>query len=67
MGDVKVDEHLRGKELNGAAYEKPRNNDTELHLDGEEDTLYEDGLELQDDSSPLTGINGRDDTTTKPI
>jgi hypothetical protein len=63
MADPKVDENLRGKELSGAAYAKPRHADTELHLDGEEDTLYDDALDLEDDSSPLTGINGRDDTT----
>jgi hypothetical protein len=38
------------------------NTDTTLRLDDEEDTLYEDGLELDDDSPPLTGIDGRDDT-----
>jgi hypothetical protein len=63
MGNEKVDDELRGKDLNGAAYEKPRTKDTQLHLDGEEDTLYDDALDLEDDSSPLTGINGRDDTT----
>jgi hypothetical protein len=63
---------LRGAALDGAgqkksvahtAYEESRNPDATLHLDGEEDTLYEDGLELEDDSSgPLTGKDGRDDT-----
>jgi hypothetical protein len=38
------------------------NTDTTLRLDDEEDTLYEDGLEVDDDSPPLTGIGGRDDT-----
>ena len=63
MADEKVDDKLRGKDLNGAAYEKQRNTGTQLRLDGEEDTLYDDALDLEDDSSPLTGINGRDDTT----
>jgi hypothetical protein len=62
---------LRGRALDGseqrkavdhAAYEKTRNTDSTLRLDGEEDTLYDDGLELEDDSAPLTGKDGRDDT-----
>ena len=36
--------------------------DDVLRTDGEEDTLYEDGLELENDSRPLTGINGKDDS-----
>ena len=76
MADVKVDgspsaedrsaeSRLRGKSLNGAENKAaPKGNtDTVLRLDGEEDTLYDDGLEVEDDSSPLTGINGRDDST----
>jgi hypothetical protein len=63
---------LRGSALDGSEqkksvahteFEKSRNPDATLHLDGEEDTLYEDGLELEDDSAgPLTGKDGRDDT-----
>jgi hypothetical protein len=62
---------LRGRALDGSeqkkavdhtAVEKTRNTDSTLRLDGEEDTLYEDGLELEDDSAPLTGKDGRDDT-----
>jgi hypothetical protein len=63
---------LRGSALDGAeqkksvahtAFEKTLNPDATLHLDGEEDTLYDDGLELDDDSAgPLTGKDGRDDT-----
>jgi hypothetical protein len=76
MGDAKVDgtgsdggrageSDLRGKSLNGVDHKKaPKGGaDTVLRLDDEEDTLYNDGLELEDDSSPLTGINGRDDST----
>jgi hypothetical protein len=49
---------LRGTELEGAEnksaadhdkYEKRRNPDTELRLDGEEDTLYDDGLDTHDE------------------
>jgi hypothetical protein len=36
--------------------------DTVLRTDDEEDTLYEDGLELENTSRPLTGINGKDDS-----
>ena len=62
---------LRGAALEGSeqkksaahtAFEKTRNPDATLHLDGEEDTLYDDGLELEDDSKPLTGKDGRDDS-----
>jgi len=59
---------LRGNALTGAErkkaadhmeYEKRRNPDTELHLDGEEDTLYNDGLDLEDDSGDtLAGTRG---------
>lgn len=62
---------LRGAALDGseqkksvahAEFEKTRKTDTTLRLDGEEDTLYEDGLEVEDGSGPLTGKDGRDDT-----
>jgi hypothetical protein len=63
---------LRGAALDGSdqkksvahmAFEKTRNTDATLRLDGEEDTLYDDGLEIEDDSSgPLTGKDGRDDS-----
>ena len=62
---------LRGSTLDGSeqkksvahmAFEKTRNTDATLRLDGEEDTLYEDGLEVEDGSGPLTGKDGRDDT-----
>jgi hypothetical protein len=62
---------LRGTALDGSeaktsvahvVFEKARNTDATLRLDGEEDTLYEDGLELEDGSAPLTGKDGRDDT-----
>lgn len=75
MGDAKVDSqpgadrggesNLRGKSLNGVEHKKAPKGDSDrvLRLDDEEDTLYNDGLELEDDSSPLTGVNGRDDST----
>lgn len=62
---------LRGRALDGSeqkkavdhtAFDKTQNTDSTLRLDNEEDTLYEDGLDLEDDSGPLTGKDGRDDT-----
>ena len=69
--DGAVKPKLRGRALVGSdqnasvdhtEYEKTLNTDTTLRLDDEEDTLYDDGLELEDDSAPLTGKDGRDDT-----
>ena len=63
MGDVKKDDaagsgesELRGEELEGAGNTravrnrpaKDRNPDAVVRLDGEEDTLYTDDLELED-------------------
>jgi hypothetical protein len=71
--DESGESRLRGPKLEGSDqrkaadhtdYEKTRNPDTILRLDGEEDTLYDDGLDLDDDSPPLTGKDGRDDTVT---
>jgi hypothetical protein len=63
MSETKVDgeSQLRGK-LKESTGEKSGNTDTVIRLDGEEDTLYDDALDLEDDSTPLTGINGRDDS-----
>jgi len=53
---------LRGDALAGSeqkravdhtTYEKTRNPDTLLRVDEEEDTLYSDGLEVEDDTAPL--------------
>ncbi|HEX3912405.1 MAG TPA: hypothetical protein VHW71_02760 [Steroidobacteraceae bacterium] len=69
--DPSGESNLRGEALDGSerrkaadhtAFEKSRNTDSTLRLDGEEDTLYEDGLEVEDGSGPLTGKDGRDDT-----
>ncbi len=61
---------LRGSEQKSAAdhttYEEGRNPDTELHLDEEKDTLYNDGLDLEDDSGDtLAGTRG-DSAGIKP-
>jgi len=61
------DARLRGVDLEGAdqkiaadhvSYKKARNPDTELHLDGEEDSLYNDGLEIGEDDDTLAGTDG---------
>ena len=57
-----LDGSERSNAVDHTAYKKNSNPDTILRLDGEEDTLYDDGLELEDDSAPLTGKDGRDDT-----
>jgi hypothetical protein len=53
---------LRGDALDGSeskravdhtAHQKARNPDTVLNVDDEEDTLYSDGLELEDDTPPM--------------
>jgi hypothetical protein len=61
-----AERRLRGDALEGSerkkaadhgAYERSRNPDTELHLDGEKDTLYNDGLDIdeEDPDDPLYG------------
>ena len=53
---------LSGSERRQAAdhtkYEQKRNPDTEVRVDNEEDTLYGDGLELDDDTPPLVNNDG---------
>ena len=67
MGNAN-DSRLRGKALEGADqkdavdhadFEKTRNPDTELRLDGEEDTLYDDGLDVEDDTETLADTHGQ--------
>jgi len=65
--DTAEERRLRGSALEGAeqkgaanhaAYEKRRNPDTELHLDGEKDSLYSDGLDIEPEPEPLAGTRG---------
>ncbi|MGP8098778.1 MAG: hypothetical protein ACLPUH_15655 [Steroidobacteraceae bacterium] len=44
--------------MNHAAYEKRRNPDTELRVDGEKDSLYNDGLDIEPEPEPLAGTRG---------
>jgi hypothetical protein len=57
---------LKGSEQKAAAdhveYEMERNPDTELHLDGETDSLYNDGLDLDEDFDTLAGTHGSSGT-----
>jgi hypothetical protein len=69
--DKSGESHIRGRDLGGSErdlapdhvdYAKRRKTDDVIRTDGEKDSLYDDGIELDDDSDPLTGINGADDT-----
>jgi hypothetical protein len=66
--DESAENELRGDSLDGSerkraaghtAYEKKRNPDAVVRTDDEEDTLYNDGLELEDETPPL-GTTGGD-------
>jgi hypothetical protein len=48
--------------VDNVAVEQLEDTDKVLRTDDEKDTLYQDGLDLDDKSRPLTGINGRDDS-----
>lgn len=70
-GDRTGENRLRGGSLtkdgnrtaaDDTGKQQAEDTDQVLRTDGEEDTLYEDGLDLEPDSHPLTGINGRDDS-----
>jgi len=52
----------RHPDVDRTAQQQSENTDQVLRTDDEEDTLYNDGLELENDSRPLKGINGKDDT-----
>jgi len=39
-------------------YDKARDPDTAVRVDGEKDSLYNDGLDVEDDSEPLAGTRG---------
>jgi hypothetical protein len=62
-----AERRLRGEGLGGAEqklavdhedYEKERDADTELRLNEEKDSLYDDGLDIEEDDSPLAGTRG---------
>jgi hypothetical protein len=76
--DTLPERRLRGEALEGSdqdeaadhvKYNKKRNPDTELHLDGEKDSLYDDGLEIDEEDSEsdtLAGTRGAGSTVLKP-
>ncbi len=62
-----AERRLRGADLGGSEnqravdhddYEKQRDADTELRLNEEKDSLYDDGLDVDEDDSPLAGTRG---------
>ncbi len=69
--DASGETALRGKVLHGSErresvdheqYSRTRNPDTVLRTDGEKDTLYNDGLDIEDDTPPFKGTPGNDST-----
>jgi len=69
--DPSGENKLRGNALDGSeqkraadhtAYEKKRNPDGVLRLDGEEDTLYDDGLDVDESAPALVTTPGEDST-----
>jgi hypothetical protein len=69
--DRSAEAKLRGDALAGSerkravdhtAYDEKRNPDKVVRVDNEEDTLYDDGLELDEDAPPLGTAGGVDQT-----
>ena len=67
--DASGEKSLRGvsqdeqrTDVDRSAKQQSENTDQVLRTNNEEDTLYDDGLDLENGSAPLTGVNGRDDT-----
>jgi hypothetical protein len=67
QSDSANERSLHGSDLGGSEkrravdhtkYEKRRDPDTELRLGEEEDTLYDDGLDIEDDDETLAGTRG---------
>ena len=69
--DPSAESKLRGDALGGSErkravdhtrYDETRNPDTVIRADDEEDSLYNDGLELDEDTPPLGTAGGVDQT-----
>lgn len=67
VSDTVPELKLRGAALGGSEsknapdhsdYERERNPDTELHLDGEKDTLYSDGIDVDEELDTWAGTDG---------
>ena len=63
----KDEDRLRGTKLDGAeqstavdhaAHAAKRKPDADVHIDGEDDSLYSDGLDIGDDSETLADTRG---------
>jgi hypothetical protein len=52
-------------ESNEAATEDVRDLESKLRLDGEDDNLYDDGLDVGNDKEPLAGTDGGNQTGAK--
>jgi hypothetical protein len=52
------DTRLRGDAADHTDADTTGSTDAELHLDDEKDTLYEDGLDVEDDSETLADTKG---------
>jgi hypothetical protein len=72
--DEYTEAHLRGAGVDGAEqkaaanhteYEEARDPDSELRLDGEDETLYSDGIYIGDDTESLAGTDGDNRTGAK--
>jgi hypothetical protein len=57
---VALDGSERKRAVDNAAYEEARDPDAVVHVDNEEDTLYSDGLELENDL-PVLGNTREND------
>jgi hypothetical protein len=64
---ISGERRLRGADLGGPEtkravdhedYEKERDTDAELRLNDEKDSLYDDGLDIEDDDATLAGTRG---------
>ena len=53
-----IEARLRGDSLDGAETKETRDPDAELRLDGEDDSLYNDGLNVGDDAESWAGTDG---------
>jgi hypothetical protein len=62
QSDASTSDDAGESKLRGSG--KARNPDTELHLDGEPDTLYSDGIDIQAESDTPAGTDGSSATIT---
>ena len=58
-GALNWKERIKKIAADHVSYKKSRNPDAELHLDGEDDSLYNDGLDIGEDTDTLAGTDGK--------